>query len=58
MPKEDIFKPTIGNESVHNINNDNGVGVANFAIYKNLTVKNTMFPIGVSRLTIRLTIFT
>jgi hypothetical protein len=24
--REDIFKPTIGNESLHEISNDNGVG--------------------------------
>jgi hypothetical protein len=41
---EDIFKPTIGNESLCKINNDNGVGVVNFATSKNLTVKITMFP--------------
>jgi exonuclease III len=29
--KEDIFKPTIGNESFHEISNDNGVRVVNFA---------------------------
>jgi hypothetical protein len=29
--KEDIFKPTIGNESLHQISNDNGVRVVNFA---------------------------
>jgi hypothetical protein len=29
--KEDIFKPTIGNESLHEINNDNGVRVVNLA---------------------------
>jgi hypothetical protein len=29
--KEDIFKPTIGNESLHEISNDNGVRVVNFA---------------------------
>jgi hypothetical protein len=40
--KEDIFKPTIGNESLHEINNDNGVRLVNFA--KNLRVKSTMFP--------------
>jgi hypothetical protein len=42
--KEDIFKPTAGNESLHGISNDNGVRVVNFAIPKNLTVKSTMFP--------------
>jgi exonuclease III len=41
--REDIFKPTIGNESLHEISNDNGVGVVNFATSKNLTVKSTMF---------------
>jgi hypothetical protein len=30
--REDIFKPTIGNESLHEISNDNGVRVVNFAI--------------------------
>jgi hypothetical protein len=29
--REDIFKPTIGNESSHEISNDNGVRVVNFA---------------------------
>jgi hypothetical protein len=28
--REDIFKPTIGNESLFEINNDNGVTVVNF----------------------------
>ncbi|PNF19100.1 hypothetical protein B7P43_G10545, partial [Cryptotermes secundus] len=41
--KEDFFKPTIGNESLHEINNDNGVRVVNFATSKILTVKSTMF---------------
>jgi hypothetical protein len=40
----DIFKPTIGNERLHEINNDNGVRVVNFAISKNCIVKSTMFP--------------
>jgi hypothetical protein len=40
---EDIFKPTIGNESSHEISNDNGVRVVNFATSKNLFVKS-MFP--------------
>jgi hypothetical protein len=41
--REDIFKPTIGNESIHEITNDNGVRVVNFATSKNLIVKSTMF---------------
>jgi hypothetical protein len=35
--------PTIWNESLHEISNDNGVIVVNFATSKNLTVKST-FP--------------
>jgi hypothetical protein len=42
--REDIFKPTIGNESSHKISNDNGVRIVNFATSKNLTVKSMMFP--------------
>jgi hypothetical protein len=42
--REDIFKPTIGNESSHEISNDNGVRVVNFAPSKNLVVKSSMFP--------------
>jgi hypothetical protein len=42
--REDIFKPTIENEGLHKISNDNGVRVVNFATSKNLTVKSTMFP--------------
>jgi endonuclease/exonuclease/phosphatase family metal-dependent hydrolase len=42
--REDIFKPTVGNESVLKISNDNRVRVINFATSKNLTVKSTMFP--------------
>jgi hypothetical protein len=37
--REDIFKPTIWNESLHEISNDNGVRVVNFVTSKNLTVK-------------------
>jgi exonuclease III len=32
--KEDIFKPTIGNESLHEIRNENGVRLVNFATSK------------------------
>jgi hypothetical protein len=35
LGREDIFKPTVGNESLHEISNDNGVGLVNFATYKN-----------------------
>jgi hypothetical protein len=42
--REDIFKPTIGNKSLHEISNDNGVRLVNFATSKNLTFKSTMFP--------------
>jgi hypothetical protein len=41
---EDVFKPTNGNESLHEISNDNGVSVINFSTSKNLIVKGTMFP--------------
>jgi exonuclease III len=42
--REDIFKPIIGNESVHEINNNNGIRVVNFATSKNLIVESTKFP--------------
>jgi hypothetical protein len=38
--REDIFKPSIGNESLHEI----GIGLVNFATSINLRVKSTMFP--------------
>jgi hypothetical protein len=41
---ENIFKPTIGNESLHQDNNNNGVRIVNFATSKYLVVKSTMFP--------------
>jgi endonuclease/exonuclease/phosphatase family metal-dependent hydrolase len=42
--RKDIFKPTIGNESLDEISNDNGVRLVNFAASKNLRVKSTMIP--------------
>jgi hypothetical protein len=42
--REDIFKPATGNESLHEISNDNGETVVNFATSKNLIGKSTMFP--------------
>jgi hypothetical protein len=42
--KEDIFKPIIGNESLHEASNDNGVRVVNFPTSTDLIVKNIKFP--------------
>ena len=42
--RENIFKLTIGNESLHQDSNDNGVRIVNSATSKNLVVKSTMFP--------------
>jgi hypothetical protein len=42
--REEIFKPTIGNESLHKISNYNGVRIVNFPTNKKLIVKSTMFP--------------
>jgi hypothetical protein len=44
VDREGIFGPTIGNENLHKIINDNGVTVVNFATSKDLTDKSTMFP--------------
>jgi hypothetical protein len=65
--REGIFKPTIGNESIHEISNDNEVRVVNFATSKNPRVKSIMFPhrniinilgrLQMGKPTIRLTIF-
>ena len=41
---EDIFKLRVGNESLHQDINDNGVRIVNFATSKNLIVESTMFP--------------
>jgi hypothetical protein len=41
--RKDIFKPTVGNESLHEITKANGVRLVNFATSKNLRVKSTMF---------------
>jgi endonuclease/exonuclease/phosphatase family metal-dependent hydrolase len=43
LGRDDIFKPTIGKESLHEDSNDNGIRVVNFATSKNLVVKSTMF---------------
>jgi hypothetical protein len=41
--RKNIFKPTIGNESLHQDGNENGVRIVNFATPKNLVVKSMIF---------------
>jgi len=41
---KNIFKPTIGNERLHQDINDNGVRIVNVVVSKNFVVKGTMFP--------------
>jgi hypothetical protein len=41
---KNIFKPTVSNESLHEISSENGIRVVNFATSKNLTVKSTICP--------------
>ena len=43
LGKEDIFKPTIENESLHQDSNDNGVRTVNSATSKDIVVKSSMF---------------
>jgi hypothetical protein len=43
LGRQNTFKPTIGNESLHQDSNDNGVQVVNFATSNNLIVKSMMF---------------
>ena len=43
MGRENIFKPTIENESLHQDGNDDGVRTVNFFRSKNV-VKSTMSP--------------
>jgi hypothetical protein len=40
---EDIFKPTIGNESLHEFSSNNEVTVVNFATSKKLFVRSLTF---------------
>jgi hypothetical protein len=42
--REDIFKPTCRNESLHETSNDNGVRVVNIATPKYLLVMSKVFP--------------
>jgi hypothetical protein len=42
--REDIFKPTTGNENLHDINTDDGVRVVNFVTSKNLICQKYDVP--------------
>ena len=44
LGRENVFKPTIGNESLHQESSDSGVRIVNFATSKNLVVKSMTFP--------------
>ena len=44
LGRGDIFKATVGNESLQQDSNENGVRKVNFATSKNLVVNITMFP--------------
>jgi len=41
--KENVCKPTTGNEILHQNSTDNGVRTVNFVTSKTLLVKNIMF---------------
>jgi hypothetical protein len=65
--REDIFKPTIWNEMLHEISNDNGVRLVNFATSRTSESKvrcsyittsiNILGCLQIGKPTIRLTIF-
>ena len=42
--RENILKPIIRNESLHQDRNDNGVRIVNFATSENLVIQSKMFP--------------
>jgi hypothetical protein len=44
--RENIFKPTVGNESLHDISSHSGVTVTNIATSKKESVKSATFPIS------------
>jgi hypothetical protein len=44
LGRENILKPTIGNENLHQDSNDNGDRIVHFDRSKNLVVKRTIFP--------------
>ncbi|KAE9521335.1 hypothetical protein AGLY_018266 [Aphis glycines] len=42
--KENRFRPTIGPDSLHNISNNNGTRLVNFASSKDIIISSTYFP--------------
>jgi hypothetical protein len=42
--RENIFKPTVGNESLYQDSNDNRVRILKFAISENVVANGTMVP--------------
>jgi endonuclease/exonuclease/phosphatase family metal-dependent hydrolase len=42
--REKYYRDIIGNHSLHELSNDNGTKLVNFAARKGLVVKSTMFP--------------
>jgi len=44
LERENIFKPTIGNESRHQVSKNIANRIVNFATLKNLVVQSNMFP--------------
>jgi hypothetical protein len=47
VSREDIFKPTIRNESLHEVSNDNGVRLVNFATPEKLRIKSTIVTVQI-----------
>jgi hypothetical protein len=44
VARKNIFKPTTGNEGLHQDGSDSSVRIIKLAKSKNLVVKGTMFP--------------
>jgi len=42
--KEDMYRPTIGPNSLHDVSNDNGTRLINLCLAKGFTLSSTYFP--------------